>query len=385
MAVASLITGMWALLSFVSVLSLNSVVSSGHLRQTCSYCLWCSLLISMLASIILGYLAQFFIRRSSGRLVGHGMATAGIYLGMTPIFAVSAFLAYALGVPLFIFLMIAGAWTIVKVWQSKRPWFWRAAIGIVGILVIYYAVFEYIPGGDIRENQEIRGIPFRKLVGNYYHGDGLGVNCSMQITASSRFYFTWTGCMGLYDRNKGQIRIAGEFIELIPKKQNIQEGFRGTPTLFMPVLWGDRTYLVPKGELVNFCSKVNAGQEPRDRPHGRFYLRHQDWSKRVTGTPNVPAEFQGYLLKTPVRGKIIAVQDNGTTGVLNLGTRDGLLEGMTLTAHSMRGANIFWIKVMQTKETNSVVKCSWKNDKLLVGQTVTSKTFDVPDHFETTP
>lgn len=328
--------------------------------------------ISFLISIVLGPAAVFLIRRSSGRLVGHGMATTGVWLSTGTMLLCVLLLAFQWGLTLFYFLWIVGLYLAVVTWWKKRPWFWRVFLCAASVLVVYYAAFEHVPRGDVRENQKVNGIPFKELVGGYYHGDGLGVNCSMTITAEGRFYFTWVGCLGVYDRNKGMVKVTDECIELMPKGKNMRNGFRGTPALFMPIRWSNRVYLVPKDEIVDFCSCVNSGREPRNRPHGRFYLRRMDWEKQVVGRPNLPAEFQEYLLKTSVSGTIVALVD-AQTGIINLGSKDGLRNGMTLTAQGKQGFMFSTVRITQAGETNSVVKCKWKDSKLAVGQTVTSK------------
>ncbi len=39
------------------------------------------------------------------------------------------------------------------------------------------------------------------LVGGYYRGDGLGMNCGLRILPDDSFSFGWTGCLGMYARN----------------------------------------------------------------------------------------------------------------------------------------------------------------------------------------
>src|SRR5687767_13739491 len=41
--------------------------------------------------------------------------------------------------------------------------------------------------------------------GEYYYGDGLGVNVRLLLTPQSGFVFQWRGCLGVYDRNHGAV------------------------------------------------------------------------------------------------------------------------------------------------------------------------------------
>jgi hypothetical protein len=364
--------GAWVPLAIGLLIAADRFLPIGFPRATCNTLVWYSILISIPGSIIIGYAARFVIGRGRGQLTGRGLATTGIWLSAGTVLLFMLLLAFQWGLTLFYFLLIVGLFVIGMTWRKKQQWFRRITPAVVGILAVYYFAFEYVPRGDVRGDQKTNGIPFRELAGNYYHGDGLGVNCSMTITAEGRFDFLWVGCLGVYGSNKGVVKVSGECIELVPKRKNIQNGFGGTPTVFFPIKWSDRIYLVPKNKIVDFCSCANSGREPRNRPHGRFYLRRTDWEKPATGEPNLPAEFRDYLLKTPVTGTIVALRDT-QTGIISLGSKNGLRSGMTLTAQGKPGLVSSTVRIMQTRETNSVVKCEWKDDKLVVGQTVTSK------------
>jgi hypothetical protein len=45
--------------------------------------------------------------------------------------------------------------------------------------------------------------------GEYYSGDGLGVNWTVSLTEEGRFEFAWHGCLGLYDSNEGPFALDG--------------------------------------------------------------------------------------------------------------------------------------------------------------------------------
>jgi hypothetical protein len=42
------------------------------------------------------------------------------------------------------------------------------------------------------------------VAGEYYFGDGNGVNCSLTVKPESRFSLTWRGCLGVYYQNESQ-------------------------------------------------------------------------------------------------------------------------------------------------------------------------------------
>jgi len=174
-------------------------------------------------------------------------------------------------------------------------------------------------------------VTLKDIAGDYYFGDGLGVNCSLTLTAKGKFTFQWNGCLGTYDKNEGTASIKEGVLHIAPQKPNLRDGFRGTPTEFYPVRWGARLYLIPTNDIVEFCSDFNQGSEPRPGNHGSYYLRRGDADKAVSGKPAVPAQWTKFFLEQPVRGKITELV--GRQGAwLDKGSADGLLEGMILTA-----------------------------------------------------
>jgi hypothetical protein len=274
----------------------------------------------------------------------------------------------------YMFLAVAGG-SIVLVYRRKRSLLRPVSLTLGVVLLISYFVFEFVPLGSVPENKTVNGVAFKDIAGSYYYGDGLGVNCSLHVTPAGRFSFAWSGCLGVYDRNKGTVTVTGDTLTLHPKKANPRDGFRGTPTAFIPVKWGDRIYLVPADQMVEFCSEINLGNEPRERPHGRFYLRRQDWKKPCTGWPAVGERWTPYLLPQPVRGRITSLQDK-QTGTVDLGARQGLRKGMTLTARSGDTYLFSMAEVVSVGETESVVRCLWQDSVIHSNQVVASTFHD---------
>lgn len=218
----------------------------------------------------------------------------------------------------------------------------------------------------------------KNVAGDYYFGDGTGVNCTFQLDETGSFTFQWHGCLGMYDENNGSASIQDGVLHISPKKPNIQEGFRGTPTDFFPVRWVGRMYLIPTNEIVAFCSDVNQGSEPRRDPHGKYYLRQNDWEKAVTGKPEVPKHWTNYFLSQPVRGKITELIGKAEAWV-NVGADAGLLEGMVLTAQTQGELMFSQVRVEVVEKSRCRVKCKWQDSELVLGQTVSSVFFDPSD------
>ncbi|MFH1038275.1 MAG: hypothetical protein V1789_06375 [PVC group bacterium] len=197
---------------------------------------------------------------------------------------------------------------------------------------------------------EIKTLGDHAWAGEYYHGDGRGVNVSLLLAPKSGYLFEWHGCLGLYDRNYGAVSEANGRIRLDFTFENKREGFQGIAEEFIPIPWGPRRYLVPADDVVGFCNDVNGGSEPREYAHGSYLLRAGDEKKNVFGFPSVPQKFQAYLLKRPIAAGIVAVglpttrpsvcdwnfKDIPVT--LNVGKDHGLLPGMEL--HVVKPDNI---------------------------------------------
>jgi hypothetical protein len=183
--------------------------------------------------------------------------------------------------------------------------------------------------------QELETLKAHPWAGHYYYGDGLGVNVDLSVAPKSGFAFTWNGCLGLYDLNYGDAVETDGRIRLVFKLPNERKGFQGIAREFLPVVWGDRHYLIPFDEVVKFANAINAGFEPRGTAWGEFLLRRDDVSKSASGFPNLPPQYSEYLLKQPIEAEISAVKENRmqnsgrvTTVLLNVGSTQGVKKGM---------------------------------------------------------
>lgn len=208
---------------------------------------------------------------------------------------------------------------------------------------------KYLPTAELKANhlrkviqKEIDSLGNHEWAGEYYYGDGLGVNVSLLLAPQSGFLFEWHGCLGLYDRNYGDVIVKNGIISLSFTYPNTQKGFQGIADTFIPVSWGERKYLIPTKNMVQFCNDVNSGSEPRQSMYGMHLLKSGDNKKRVTGDPQLPEEFRKYLLKSPIIAEIIEIgpitlksgagdwKFKETPIALNVGKQSGLLSGMEL-------------------------------------------------------
>jgi hypothetical protein len=194
--------------------------------------------------------------------------------------------------------------------------------------------------------RELQSLKNHDWAGEYYFGDGLGVNVTLVLAPENGFVFNWHGCLGLYDLNYGNVAFTNGTVRLLFKYSNKREGFEGIAPELTPVRWGERHYLIPVDGMVEFANAINAGTEPSlfGGRSGRFLLRRGDEQKEGSGLPNIPDEYLSYLLPEPIKAKISSVEQTVvqhtrrfTSVKLNVGSADGLKKGMELHVHMPSG------------------------------------------------
>jgi hypothetical protein len=192
--------------------------------------------------------------------------------------------------------------------------------------------------------QELRHFKDHDWAGEYYFGDGLGVNVSLALAPESGFVFSWHGCLGLYDLNYGDVAFTNGAVKLLFKYPNKQEGFKGIASELLPVRWGRRHYLIAVDRIVDFTNAINAGTEPSSGRSESFLLRRGDENRAVAGRPTLPDEFLSYILAEPIKAKISSVEQTRveqscriTYVRIDMGSVEGLKQGMELYVHSPSG------------------------------------------------
>ena len=144
--------------------------------------------------------------------------------------------------------------------------------------------------------------------GSYFHGDGMGRNVSLGLAPKAGFTFSWSGCMGVYDRNLGRVEERDGQVLLDCTFPNSRRGFQGIASVLLPVTWGARQYLIDPSDMMGFINDVNGGEEPRPHINGNHFLRVGDEKKPVKGMPQLPARWRGALLAKPISARCTAVQ-----------------------------------------------------------------------------
>jgi hypothetical protein len=208
--------------------------------------------------------------------------------------------------------------------------------------------------------------------GEYYEGDGTGVNIVLSLAPQSGFVFEWEGCLGVYDRNFGTVAAGSDRIELAFHYFNLREQFRGLSPVFIPVQWGERRYLVPPEKIDQFCTDANSGDEPRDSSVGFYLLRLGDEKKAARGLPDVPGDFGRLLLRAPLEPKIIEVLDSWkhdthlflTRVRLDMGSDRGVVPGMRMSRIESEQYQRLVIENVSEQSCTAIVQRDARDDPL---------------------
>jgi hypothetical protein len=184
--------------------------------------------------------------------------------------------------------------------------------------------------------------------GTYYAGHSYGSH-TLSITAAGRFTELQTGCLqhdedsGTVEDTDGRLRLQRQGTSR-PRNDPQDYWRRWFPPEYVMVRWGKRRYLVPPGEILEFCAAVHGGCEPRNEPRGFFLLQRGDETiEPETDEPQLPNGFQKYLrleqLDVAIKSLSQPGAPAGRTGAANAadepysvtldaGSHEGVLPGM---------------------------------------------------------
>jgi hypothetical protein len=114
----------------------------------------------------------------------------------------------------------------------------------------------------------------RALAGDYVSADKTA-EARLTLRTDGLSAFLRTEASGSEQRNEGSLVIEGN---------SLWFNNEGTASqALLPVLWGERRYLVKTNALGRFCAPGSG--EPRSTREGNFYLRDGDWSRPAEGAP----------------------------------------------------------------------------------------------------
>lgn len=238
----------------------------------------------------------------------------------------------------------------------------------------------------------------REWAGEYYVGNGLGMNVRILVAPDAGITYTWDGCMGIYDGNHGDIvdtfdldddgRPDGLRINWALDPINRYDFNSET---FYFVRWAGpdggkgRRYLVPEAKMLDMVNHYNQGGYPRDSMYtaplryDRPAVGERGWrasKKPVAGVPQLPARWAKLLLVKAVDANVTHVTPittrNVTNGVdvtlarvtLDKGSADGLYLGLQVWIHKgIDGTGTLTIDKLQEHTAEAVFQAFTSVDK----------------------
>jgi len=248
---------------------------------------------------------------------------------------------------------------------------------------------------------QVKSFSLDELAGTYLTGHTFG-GSKLQLTANSEYkhlgytefdeyiesgkYFLDSNVLTFKVFKSSRKSISGEKeINLLDPKENKDAAKEPRIYVYLPIRWRTRMYLIPKHEMMEFINAVNLSVEPRDNATskiylGKFYL--QDKTAKdldfdypiflVRGLPELPGEWNSFLLKNSVTANIIEITNQGKEkiAIIDKGSNDGLKIGMRLIAGNREPSLWSGAEILSVEEKTAKVKVL---KELKVGDKLNSK------------
>ena len=267
----------------------------------------------------------------------------------------------------------------------------RTYLSIVGFSLAAYA---FAMDGEERKDQVLEGINNIKRelstvadhpwAGEYYDGDGLGMNLRLYIAPKNGVAYQWHGCLGLYEQNLGSIENDDSEIRVSWKWEDTSR--LHDATVYIPIKWGDDAFLVAQQDILEFCIEA--------RSVATYFsansLRRTGGAKgKPSGKPELPKAYEKYRTLNHFKADIIQasaqIAETTADGVLvqqkvtiNVGRDVGILPKMSFYTVKQTGKNVHSLTVTEVGEsTSTAVETSFRlleevTDPLTIGIPVTT-------------
>jgi hypothetical protein len=145
---------------------------------------------------------------------------------------------------------------------------------MLGLVLLFYII------GKSYIARPIEIVKWQDFMGDFYLGNGLGVNWLLSIKPDQSFFLQTYTDLGATRTYSGSVVITNSQIVL-----NTSENKFPMPQTLIPVQWGQRRYLIRIDDLASFCESRRDGLEPRQGGWGSVYLRVNDWDLPAEGQP----------------------------------------------------------------------------------------------------
>ena len=218
-------------------------------------------------------------------------------------------------------MAVAGTWASVRASTSPPV----SSEGPMSDRVLE-SLNDGVPAPVVRRRARIREVlqstPAAEWAGEYYGGDGLGVNVTLSLAPGAGIAATWFGCLGLYASNEGDVEERADgtlaFHFNRPNTRGSWNPTENFPSRVRLVRWGERRYLLADKEMIAFVNAMHHGWEPAAERQGLFLMAEGDEERPAPGLPGLPREVLDYVRSTALEVQPISIEDvmdsDGGTG-----------------------------------------------------------------------
>jgi len=211
-----------------------------------------------------------------------------------------------------------------------------------------------------------------QLAARYSMGDGFDLNAVLMFGSDGRYAFHWHGCTGTIAESSGHYMAEDRAVSLRPDSTTFRRDPRTFTDAMRRITWGEREYLIAEERMLAFVNAVNSGKEPRGARFGLFYLREGDDRKPALGLPAVGVEWTQFILRQPLTGSVLRVEQRETSNqrpiaVIDAGASAGLKAGMILYASNPRRPHFYAdLTIVQVEETQARVRVPFQYNHVRV-------------------
>jgi hypothetical protein len=238
--------------------------------------------------------------------------------------------------------------------------------GVFSGIVVIWAMF--LPVVDDSRSDAAPDESLTAFAGKFHFSYGLGGETLSIDPRGSFSWEHWNDYGGTF-RAHGRAKVVDGHLLLRTTGVIHRIILRSKPRELIPIYWGERLYLVPKGEAKGFCNRVNMYGSGVFGPSCNYFTREGDQKKGVSGQPAVPDEWTAMLLPEPITGKVVAVVPPRRAKV-DLGARSAVWNGMLLWVNC-EGAPI--AEVVEVHADHCFIESTNPDGLYRIGTTVSSK------------
>lgn len=216
----------------------------------------------------------------------------------------------------------------------------------------------------------------------FYHWGSLGfVGSTLKIAPKSGFVYRRYTDVPSKERPEsfdfGKFEVVNGAIRFYSVLDNLKD------KNFFPLKWGERNLLIPEDKMLTLATQYNTGcgeaTDFRDVGHLYFPTKADEVRKRLFGKPSVPPEYERNLFSEPIQAKLVSIinirlkkddslsdqdwYEQYTTITLNVGSKHGLLKGMTLYSPIASTDNLYYTAEITKLSENAAEAEIYRNIK----------------------